>query len=124
MNESNPMTPDAELQVQALVDGQLTEADAARVEAMIERDPELRRLRDALRTLSGVLTDNEWERPSPDSADFYWSRVESGLRRAAAREEAQAEAPKPSGKLRAALASMREEPVREETTEPTPMAGA
>lgn len=69
------MKHDEQLELQALLDGELDAPTAARVEARLAGDAEGRALLGELRMLKTVLAQNEPEAKVPESRDFYWSKI-------------------------------------------------
>jgi anti-sigma factor RsiW len=69
------MKHDEQLELQALLDGELDAATAARVEARLARDAEASALLGELRMMKTALAQNEPEAKVPESRDFYWSKI-------------------------------------------------
>jgi anti-sigma factor RsiW len=72
---------DAQLKLQAWLDGELPEAEAAEVKAWVERDAEARALVAELRNTAGALTGNEPEIKLPESREFFWSKIQREIER-------------------------------------------
>ncbi|MFM1768279.1 MAG: hypothetical protein RJA22_808 [Verrucomicrobiota bacterium] len=81
------------LRLQSWVDGELPEAEAARVAAWVAEDREAAALAAELRMTRQVLAENEPQAVLQESREFYWS----GIQRAIEREEAAAAANAPAG---------------------------
>jgi len=77
---------DVELKLQALVDGELDDREAARMTALVEQDPEARAVHNELAAIKTLLAGNEPELKVPETREFYWS----GIARAIEREDLQA----------------------------------
>jgi len=82
------MNHQAELRLQAWLDGELPPGGAQAVAAWVQRDPEAAALARELGATKTALLGNEPERALPESREFYWSKIE--------RELAPAEAPAPA----------------------------
>jgi anti-sigma factor RsiW len=72
------------LKLQAWVDGEIVGAEAERLAASVERDPELQTFAARLKHTSNLLRGNELDRAIPESREFYWSKIERGIRQAGA----------------------------------------
>jgi anti-sigma factor RsiW len=70
------MNVDAGIKLQAYLDGELTEAEAQQVAALIESDAEARALFAELQQTRTVLQANEPEFRLPESREFFWSKIE------------------------------------------------
>ncbi|MEC8973730.1 MAG: hypothetical protein VX509_07400, partial [Verrucomicrobiota bacterium] len=70
MNEN-----ETELRVQALVDGELTGAEAEALRARIEGDDALRELHDRLTAVRGLMAGAELPCTLPEPGDFHWSQI-------------------------------------------------
>ena len=64
------------LKVQAKLDGELSAAELAAVEAQLLREPEGQRLLAELVTTRDVLAVGEPELKLPDGREFYWSKIQ------------------------------------------------
>jgi anti-sigma factor RsiW len=82
------MNHQAEVRLQAWLDGELPAGEAQAVAAWVQRDPEASALVGELGATKTALGGNELERALPESREFYWSKIE--------RELARAEAPTPA----------------------------
>ena len=74
MNEN-----ETELNVQALVDGELTGAEADAFRARIEGDDALRELHARLTAVRGLMAGAELPRTLPESGDFHWSQISKAI---------------------------------------------
>ena len=72
------MNRQQQLEIQAWIDGELSEHEARAAAERARLDPEARALADNLRHFSRLLRDHQPARPLPESREFYWS----GIRRA------------------------------------------
>jgi anti-sigma factor RsiW len=72
---------DAELKLQAFLDGELPPAEAAEVKAWLEGDADGRLLLAELQNTCGALAGHEAEIKLPESREFYWSKIEREIRR-------------------------------------------
>ena len=70
------MNLEFELKLQALLDGELPEREAAEVEARVKADPQAQALLDELRMTTTALRGNELERALPETREFFWSKIE------------------------------------------------
>jgi anti-sigma factor RsiW len=87
------MDYEAQLKLQAYVDGELSAADAGQVTAWLKRDPEAAALEAELRNLNGALAQFESELRLPETREFFWSKVERDIRRSEAAVAAPAAVP-------------------------------
>lgn len=69
------------LQLQALLDRELSASEAAVVARRLEQDPEARRLYDQLELTRAVLSHCEPEHAVPETREFYWSRIRQAIER-------------------------------------------
>ncbi|WCJ59208.1 hypothetical protein NXS98_16040 [Fontisphaera persica] len=86
----------AQLKVQAYLDGELPDTEARQVEAWLAQDAELRGLLSELRATRDALRDNEPEVKLPVPHALYWS----GIERAIAQAEAARPQPQPTAAQR------------------------
>jgi anti-sigma factor RsiW len=82
---------EAELKVQAYLDGELTAREAAEVEARLAKDADGAALLAELRNTKTALTGSETPLMLPESREFFWSKVQREIER---QEKAVAVAPK------------------------------
>jgi hypothetical protein len=75
------MNHDFEIKLQAWLDGELPEEEASSFLLTAKGDPQAMRLLDELKAVKTALSDNEIERPVPASREFYWSQIQSQIRR-------------------------------------------
>ena len=75
------MDYDAQLKVQALLDGELPEAEASEVAKWPARNPEAAALLEELRNTREALAGSEATRPLPESREFFWSKVQREIER-------------------------------------------
>lgn len=80
------MNREQQLKLQAYLDGELPEADRRSVEASLARDSEAAALLTELRHTQTALAVGESDRKLPESREFYWSKIERGIRLAESRE--------------------------------------
>ena len=64
-----------QLEIQALVDGELAGSDKARVRTMVEQDRPARALFEELSLVKGALVDGEATLVMPEPPDFYFSQI-------------------------------------------------
>jgi len=74
MNEN-----ETELNVQALVDGELTGAEADALRGRIEGDDALLELHDRLTALRGLMAGAEMPCALPEPGDFHWSQISKAI---------------------------------------------
>jgi anti-sigma factor RsiW len=72
---------DAELKLQAFLDGELPPAEAAEFKARLEGDADGRLLLAELQNTCGALAGHEAEIKLPESREFFWSKIEREIRR-------------------------------------------
>ena len=75
------MDYDAQLKLQALLDGELPEAEASEVTHWLARDTEAAALRDELRNTREALAGFEAGIQLPESREFFWSKVQREIDR-------------------------------------------
>jgi anti-sigma factor RsiW len=75
------MDYDLQLKVQALLDGELPEAEASEVNQRLARDPEAAALREELRQTRSALAGFEAGIQLPESREFFWSKVQRDIQR-------------------------------------------
>jgi anti-sigma factor RsiW len=73
--------PDTTLKVQAYVDGELSEAEAGRVAALLSQDRPLAAMAEDLRRVKAILAANEPQLRVPESREFYWSKIAREIQR-------------------------------------------
>lgn len=71
-----------ELKLQAYLDEELAADERRQVESSFMRDPEAQSLLGELRMTSSVLAGCEEGIKLPESREFYWSKIERGIRAA------------------------------------------
>ena len=69
------MNHETELKLQAYLDGELSESEAAAIREMLARDPQARSVTDALEATRTILLANEPELKVPETREFYWSKI-------------------------------------------------
>jgi anti-sigma factor RsiW len=67
------------LKLQALLDGELSPAEAASAARVLELNPEARHLYEELELTRAVVRRCEPEHVVPATREFYWSRIERGI---------------------------------------------
>ena len=75
------MTEEAQLRLQAFLDGELPEKDASEVAAWLARDSEATNLLAELRNTRKALADYEPALKPPESREFYWSKIQREIQR-------------------------------------------
>ena len=75
------MDYDSQLKLQALLDGELPEAEASEVTQWLARDPEAAALREELRNTQEALVGFEAGIQLPESREFFWSKVQREIQR-------------------------------------------
>jgi anti-sigma factor RsiW len=83
----------AQLKLQALLDGELSATDAAEVQAWLGRDAEARSLLGELRNTKAALAGHEASVQLPESREFFWSKIERAIEPRVQRAPAEATAP-------------------------------
>jgi len=76
------MNNDTQLKVQAYLDNELAPAEARKVSNLISSDSEARDLFTLLKDTKELLGQNEPVLKLDDSRDFYWSKIQRGIRSA------------------------------------------
>jgi len=84
------MNHDLELKLQAWLDGELDQADAAEIRRLLAVDSEAAALQAQLQFSKAALLHNEQPRAVPDTREFYWSKIERQIRH---EEQAQRDTP-------------------------------
>ena len=79
MNENLELN--AELELQAWLDGELSGTRARRIEPKIVGDEDASRLVVELRSVKNALAGNEPARTLPESREFFWSKIEREIQR-------------------------------------------
>jgi anti-sigma factor RsiW len=74
------MNQNLELKLQAWLDGELSGAEARRINDEIAADAGASRLVEELKAVKGLLAGNELALTVPESRDFYWSKIEREIR--------------------------------------------
>ncbi len=82
------MNDDAQLKLQAYLDGELPPHEAADVKAWLDRDPEAHALLTELQNTSSALTGHEAGVKLPESGDFFWSKIKGEIERQSRAETA------------------------------------
>jgi anti-sigma factor RsiW len=72
---------EAELNLQAFLDGELPEGEARKVAAWLARDAEATALSTELRNTRRALAGFETNPELPETREFYWSKIEREIRR-------------------------------------------
>jgi anti-sigma factor RsiW len=72
---------EAQLKVQAYLDGELSPAEARQVEDRLAREPEAQALLVELKMTVGALDGAEPELKLPESREFYWSKIQREIQR-------------------------------------------
>ena len=75
------MNWDQKLKLQAWVDGELSEAEARQMAALVESDKDARAVAAELRTTRAFLAGNEPETKLSEGRDFYWSKIQREIER-------------------------------------------
>jgi hypothetical protein len=75
------MKHELELKVQAWVDGETSEREAARIAEWVARDAEAGILAGKLRSVRAAMVDNEPIVPVPETREFHWSKIECQIQR-------------------------------------------
>jgi len=77
------MKLEAQLKLQAHLDGELSSWQARAVAQWVTRDPEAQDLLARLQAAKNLLAGQELDRPVPARREFYWAQIERRLRTAA-----------------------------------------
>ena len=72
---------ETELNVQALVDGELTGREAEELRRRLESDAELKALHTRLTAMRGLMVNSELPRTLPESGDFHWNKIAQSIER-------------------------------------------
>ena len=78
------MDHDAQLKLQAYLDGELPEDEARELAAGLANDKEAAALLTELRQTRDAMAGSELVRALPESREFYWSKIERAIQRAEA----------------------------------------
>ena len=78
------MNNDLELKLQAWLDGELSAAEAEKMQRLASEDPEAGRLVAELRGVSSAFFQAEPKIVFPETREFYWSKIQRQIRREAA----------------------------------------
>ena len=73
---------ETELKLQAYLDGELSPGEAKVISDLLESDGGAQGLYQELRTAKSLLAGNELERKTPESREFYWSKIQRQIERA------------------------------------------
>jgi hypothetical protein len=73
------MNLEAQLKLQAFMDGELSSREGGEVAEWLAQTPEAQALAAELRLTRGFLAGQELERPVPETREFYWSQIERRL---------------------------------------------
>jgi anti-sigma factor RsiW len=72
---------DVQLKLQAYLDGELPEQEAAEIKASLARDPEAQLLLAELQNTSRALSGHEAGMKLPESREFFWSKIQREIER-------------------------------------------
>ena len=75
------MEYDAQLKLQAWLDGELPEAEAKEVAKWVAQDPEAALLQGELKNTRQALAAGEKPMQLPESREFFWSKIEREISR-------------------------------------------
>jgi anti-sigma factor RsiW len=75
------MDYESQLKLQALLDGELSEAKASEMNELLARDPEAAALLQELRNTRAALGGSETGIRLPESREFFWSKVQREIER-------------------------------------------
>ena len=75
------MNMEQQLKVQAWLDGELSEAEARRVEGFVNGDQQAQALVTELRLTKTALAGNEPEMTLPENREFFWGKIEREIQR-------------------------------------------
>jgi len=75
------MDYNAQLKLQAFLDGELPKAEASEMASLVTRDREAAALLEELRNTDKVLAGFEGGIELPESRDFFWSKVQREIQR-------------------------------------------
>ncbi len=87
------MNWEQQLELQAWVDGELSEKDARRVAAFVEANSTARALAEELKMAKAFISANEPVMTVPETREFYWSQVRRRIESAEAAREVTPVAP-------------------------------
>ena len=77
------MKHELELKVQAWLDGEMSDHEAARIADWVARDAEAGVLAAELGTVRKAMVSNELIAPLPETREFHWSKIERQIQREA-----------------------------------------
>ena len=75
------MNDELSLKLQAYADGELPEREARELSGLLAKDADARALLAELKNTRSALAGFEAEIKLPESREFYWSKIERGIRR-------------------------------------------
>ena len=75
------MNTEQQLKVQAWVDGELPEAEARRIEGLVNGDQQAQALVTELRMTKTTLAGHETELTLPESREFFWGKIQREIER-------------------------------------------
>ena len=73
------ITLDLALKMQAYVDGELPAKEATQVARLVSADPEAQALLAELALTRSFMRGNEFDRPVPETREFYWSGISRAI---------------------------------------------
>ena len=76
------MNHETQLRIQGYLDGELSRQDCREVEGLLRTTPEARALAEDLKHVGGLLREAERPLRVPERREFYWSKIERGIRAA------------------------------------------
>jgi anti-sigma factor RsiW len=87
------MNDELAIKVQAFLDGELPEAEAREISALIAGDADVAALHKELKNTRAALAGFEKRITLPETREFYWSKIQQDIERAAAAQERPASEP-------------------------------
>jgi hypothetical protein len=75
------MKYEAQLKIQAHLDGELSAAEAREVAALLAENPQAQALLAELTRTRALVRQNEPEIKLPESRDFYWNKIQTAIER-------------------------------------------
>jgi anti-sigma factor RsiW len=73
------MNYEAQIKLQAYLDGELTATESRQVEELLVKDSEARAILGELRTTGALLAGHVPEYKVPESREFYWSKIQTAI---------------------------------------------
>jgi negative regulator of sigma E activity len=83
------MKDDIKLQLQAYLDGELSERESHKISEQLIQDSEAKAMLAELKFIKDAMRGNEPELKLPESREFYWSKIQREIERGAKQEKSE-----------------------------------